>query len=64
MESKYEKWISEHEILDPTEMGKQNVLFVGKCANCGELYYEYYDGTVCSDQCGKAFVQSLIRICY
>lgn len=32
---------------------------VGKCANCGEYIYVYYDGTVCSDACGKEFVASL-----
>ncbi len=34
---------------------------VGKCANCGELYYEYFNGTVCSESCGKAFARSLME---
>jgi hypothetical protein len=33
---------------------------VGKCANCGEEYYEPYDGTVCSARCGDAFSESLM----
>lgn len=59
------------EIVDPTAQQfpsrgtgeyvarTQNELPVGKCANCGEEYYEHYDGTVCSERCGNEFVKSL-----
>ena len=58
------------EIIDPTiqqfpsphgsyvELSEKE-LPVGRCAQCGKLYYERYDGTVCGASCGIAFLESL-----
>lgn len=60
------------EIVDPTvsqfpdHLGgykeiAETQLPVGVCANCGEEYYTYYDGTVCDESCGNAFLRSLME---
>ena len=35
---------------------------VGRCANCGQLYYKLYDGTVCGEICGIQFAQELNKL--
>ena len=60
------------EIVDPTIQQfpsphgsyverQEHELPCGTCANCGDLYYEYYDGMVCGESCGDAFIRSLTR---
>ena len=58
------------EIIDPTIQQfpsphgsyvelSENEMPAGRCAQCGELYYERYNGTVCGESCDNAFRKSL-----
>lgn len=69
---RWHMWLAtpDGEIVDPTQQQfptqggpyverREEERPAGKCANCGELYYEHYDGTVCSETCGEAFLRSV-----